>query len=573
MSSEVQFGRPQQLRITDTLCALALACLLILPGLWSFTLIDPWEGHYAEVARRMLQDNDWIALRWQSSAFHSKPALAPWLIAASLELHGFSGTDAYSGEFLVSPALSAWAVRFPFALFGVGGLYGMWLLLAKRVSKRAGYLALLVLGTTPFYALVARQAITDMPMVATSTGALCCFGLAITSQETDKHALRWPKVLVLAVVAVNLLQTLYAIAYFERGQPVGPGMHSLSPSLSMAVPSVLGNALLLLLCYRIWPLRGNRDGQVLAAWALLGVGLLAKGPPGAVLVLAVALLFLVLTKQLRLIFRLRPLEGLLIVILIALPWHLAIALRDGMPFLVEYIGHHWLKRAGEGVHMVNKAGEGSFTYFTQHLGYGLWPFLAIVPAALRSALRSPRACSEHYLRLLGLLWAVVGFVLFTLVRTKYHHYILPAVPGFALIIALWMNGALKSPGIVHRPSIAMGLVVLALASCDMIRDQTRLIELFTYRYDRPWPSGAPWHLDLSGYFVAAAIALLLCSLGTMVARLSRFAVVGLLISSVLVCQFVCNVYSNCGSDSSFIRSSSRFFFSYRTFLYEYGSLF
>ena len=36
-----------------------LACALLLPGIWSYSLVDPWETHYGEVGRRMLQDHDW----------------------------------------------------------------------------------------------------------------------------------------------------------------------------------------------------------------------------------------------------------------------------------------------------------------------------------------------------------------------------------------------------------------------------------------------------------------------------------------------------------------------------------
>ena len=36
----------------------ALSLAVLLPGLWSFQLIDPWETNYSEVGRRILEDDD-----------------------------------------------------------------------------------------------------------------------------------------------------------------------------------------------------------------------------------------------------------------------------------------------------------------------------------------------------------------------------------------------------------------------------------------------------------------------------------------------------------------------------------
>jgi hypothetical protein len=31
-----------------------VALAVLVPGIWSYSLVDPWETHYGEVARRML---------------------------------------------------------------------------------------------------------------------------------------------------------------------------------------------------------------------------------------------------------------------------------------------------------------------------------------------------------------------------------------------------------------------------------------------------------------------------------------------------------------------------------------
>ena len=33
---------------------------LFVPGIWRYSLVDPWETHYGEVARTMLADHDYL---------------------------------------------------------------------------------------------------------------------------------------------------------------------------------------------------------------------------------------------------------------------------------------------------------------------------------------------------------------------------------------------------------------------------------------------------------------------------------------------------------------------------------
>ena len=53
----------------------------------------------------------------------------------------------------------------PFILFGVLGIYAVYLCVSRFVSRRAGVLAAVVAATSPLYALVSRQAMTDMAFV------------------------------------------------------------------------------------------------------------------------------------------------------------------------------------------------------------------------------------------------------------------------------------------------------------------------------------------------------------------------------------------------------------------------
>jgi 4-amino-4-deoxy-L-arabinose transferase-like glycosyltransferase len=168
--------------------ALMALCLLVyLPLSGAYGLWDPWETHYGEVARQMLRRGDWISTYWPCSPderpqFWSKPILTFWLLALAMRLGGLEAPGADPGE-LVSTFRVEWAMRLPFVVLGVVGVWAVWRLVSQLAGRRAGVLAALVLATSSQWVLVARQAVTDMPFVVPMTVALALAGLAVLEPD------------------------------------------------------------------------------------------------------------------------------------------------------------------------------------------------------------------------------------------------------------------------------------------------------------------------------------------------------------------------------------------------------
>jgi 4-amino-4-deoxy-L-arabinose transferase-like glycosyltransferase len=93
-------GLNPRIRGVELTLVVVAALVILLPGIWSYTLIDPWETHYGEVARRMLQDHDWVRTTWQDEGFRSKPVLSFWLMASSMKANGIAVDGGYSGEII-----------------------------------------------------------------------------------------------------------------------------------------------------------------------------------------------------------------------------------------------------------------------------------------------------------------------------------------------------------------------------------------------------------------------------------------------------------------------------------------
>ena len=123
--------------------------LLYIPLAGTYGLWDPWETHYSEVARQMTHRGDFISLWWPGSprdpeVFWSKPVLSFWLMSIAMHVAGVGLPSGSPGEMAVGHA-AEWAARVPFCLMGVLGIYAVYLVTARFVSRRAGVLAAIVL--------------------------------------------------------------------------------------------------------------------------------------------------------------------------------------------------------------------------------------------------------------------------------------------------------------------------------------------------------------------------------------------------------------------------------------------
>lgn len=221
-----------------TFATTALAVLVFVPYLGATGLWDPWETHYCEVAREMIDRGDFVHPHWEKSYFFSKPALTMWLQAfgmlvatryAGLALLAALGVTAlgarrwrtFGGAMLTLgggvgasllltartaavpwklggltsgdgalPLMTEWGVRLPFAVGCIAAVAVLTWALSRTVSARVGFLSGLVLMTMPLYFLLARQAVTDPVLVSATVIGVSCALVARFDAQTQ-HRARW----------------------------------------------------------------------------------------------------------------------------------------------------------------------------------------------------------------------------------------------------------------------------------------------------------------------------------------------------------------------------------------------
>jgi 4-amino-4-deoxy-L-arabinose transferase-like glycosyltransferase len=461
---------------------------LYVPWLGSYSLLDPWETHYGEVAREMLARDDWLSLWWaQDGWFWSKPVLDFWLQGLCFSL---LGVDFRPDRLLANAADGAlpqpeWAARLPVVLLSLLAVQLLYRLVAAGAGRRAAWLSGMALLCIPYWSLLSHQSMTDMPYVAPLTAALAAFGLGLLS-DPEKRApalelscfgrklrvsafhLLFGVVLLTALpqlaylVSRNVTLQIAAPPYGFRwhldelfsGSGLGncglPGNESCRPvqPLNQLFQPALGALIFgAALGYLLHLNRGERRQKrlwFLAAWYFTALAALAKGAPGLVLALAIAAAVLVARRDWQELTRVELAGFCLMFAAVCLPWYVQSYMRHGEAFSERLLTHDMYKRAFVHVHDTNTGSDVSLGYYVWQLGYGLFPWTGLSLIGLGLVLQQTRA-SETPRRLLAsltTLWLMVAFALFTLSLTKFHHYALPCAPPLAIAAGLALDRAL-----------------------------------------------------------------------------------------------------------------------------------
>lgn len=177
---------------------------------------------------------------------------------------------------------------------------------------------------------------------------------------------------------------------------------------------------------------GGRWGLALF-YASLGLAALAKDVLGALGPLALVALFVWLTRE-RPYGAWAPWWGIAILLAVALPWYLAVELRNPGFLWYTIVDNHLLNFTRQRMFPDEDVPLGAL----QFLGVtvlAFLPWMLAVPWALTRALRPPWPDADARLWALLALWAVAVVGFFTVSPFKLPHYGLPAFPALALLAA------------------------------------------------------------------------------------------------------------------------------------------
>ena len=321
-----------------SLTAVALSIRLGEPG-WFDN-----EGRFAEVAREMLVQRDWVTPAINFHPLLTKPPLTQWLAAL---------------VFLVTGP-STWARVIPIVCAALT-IVVTCRLGARLYGVRTGLVAGAMLATMIGFALEARTLRPDCIVVFTVASAIFCWDVA------------------------------------DTGDPA------------------------------------RRTRWLAAMYAVLGVGMLAKGFVAPVLVAAPIGLTTLREHGPRGLSRLRPFFGIAVLAAVVLPWHLAAALANP-GFAWDYVVNQHLLFAFDKKEPRDSEGD-TLAFFLQAFVLRGSPWVLFAPFALRDVVGRADDDGARRATWILVIW-IAGIVgLFSLTPSRLEHYTLPALPAVALLAA------------------------------------------------------------------------------------------------------------------------------------------
>jgi len=228
------------------------------------------------------------------------------------------------------------------------------------------------------------------------------------------------------------------------------------------------------------PLPAPEKGSTARAWGLpaifwtaLAAGVLLKGPVILMFVGLAGLTLAILDRSLRWILAFKPVAGAVWLLVLVLPWFLAIIGRTGESFFADSLGHDLLAKVVSG-----QESHGAPPGF-----YLLLFLVTFWPAAPLAVMAAPSVWAERSDRTVRFLlaWLVPSWIVFEIVVTKLPHYVLPLYPAVAILTARALQRHTLSDAIWLKraalwwPGVAVVLPIVAIGGLIALRHQLGLL--------------------------------------------------------------------------------------------------
>jgi 4-amino-4-deoxy-L-arabinose transferase-like glycosyltransferase len=218
----------------------------------------------------------------------------------------------------------------------------------------------------------------------------------------------------------------------------------------------------------------RRTWWLAAGYVALALGVLAKGLLPVALVGIPVFVCTLRDHGWSGFRRLRPLLGLMILLLVAGPWHVAVAL-EHPGFAWDYLVNQHLLFLLDKKLPRDSEGDPLTVFWGMFLGRAL-PWIVLLPFTLREGLRGLRRGADPIARSSALCWTWLAAVMvpFSLAPSRLEHYSLPALPAVVLLAARgWQRlraGELGRRAWLWLGTVAAGLLVASAFGAWQGRD-------------------------------------------------------------------------------------------------------
>ncbi len=202
--------------------------------------------------------------------------------------------------------------------------------------------------------------------------------------------------------------------------------------------------------WRAYTTERHRVAWLAAAYVAVALGMLAKGPLGALLPGAVFGIFLLWQRDLRALGRLGIVWGVPLVAVLIAPWYVAACSRGGEAFCRELV----LRQNFE-MFFDTWSHARPVWYYAVQLPWMFLPWTLVLPFALRGV-----RLTSGDTRLLCV-WIAFSFVFFSASEAKQSKYLLAIAPPLAILVGRWIASSdLRSRRAATAVGAFLGAAVL-----------------------------------------------------------------------------------------------------------------
>jgi len=353
----------------------------------------------------------------------------------------------------------------------------------------------------------------------------------------NEFAARFPSATFAALVA---LAAYFFMRRFRSGSEMDAALitsasaamigfaHGASTDMQLAAPFTVA-----MLCWFAW-YRTQRSWLLALFYFFMAVGTLAKGPVAPGLAAVIILTFGVARRDWKAAIRTLWIPGIMLFLLIALPWFVLVQLQNPQFFRVFIIEHNLARFSTDMYRHVQP-----FWYYVPVMLLSTMPWtLIFIAAVVEGVRRWKHSCAEAIadddgLTEFLLLWIVIVVLFFSISRSKLPGYILPAAPPCMILLADFLQRKLtvnERHGIGWWLLIAMHAIVCGGLLGELL--------IAPYQIQRvPYPPDVFIKAGLIGAGTFAFVLLMVLVRGLAMLRTATLAVtivaVGLIIKSVM----------------------------------------
>ncbi len=275
---------------------------------------------------------------------------------------------------------------------------------------------------------------------------------------------------LMAMLGCLMLFVASRILYDRRTAWISTGILSTSliyfafahiVTLDVTLSVFMTGTLLSFICAMKYSPGKIRRNLMWSCYIFAGMAVMTKGLVGILLPGIIVLLWFTIFNEWRQLKSCYLISGITLFLLITLPWHIAVQLKNPEFFHFYFIEQQFTR------YLTNYAGRFKpFWFFIPIIIVGLFPWVCFLWQTIK--FHFPKNWKDRYAQkepIFLLLWATIIFVFFSLSKSKLIPYILPTIPPLTLLIGHYLSSAdSKDSGVAYGfKSLPIITIIISLA--------------------------------------------------------------------------------------------------------------